>query len=92
MYSRAIQFAAVTTLIVAFGCGHESAAAQQVRNAASVDLECDPSSIELDESKPMQLRASGCGRALTYMYECNATAGGGKDCRWKPVRDDSNKL
>jgi hypothetical protein len=40
----------------------------------------------------MVKRVSGCGRTLTYMSKCNPTAGGGQDCRWKPVRDDSNKL
>ena len=76
----------------AFGCGHESAATQQVRSAASVDLECDESMIEFVVDDPMQKRVSGCGRTLTYMNKCNPTAGGGQDCRWKPVRDDSNKL
>jgi hypothetical protein len=92
MSSRAIPCAAVVALLSSFGCGHESAATQQVRSAASVDLECEASAIELDENKPMQVRATGCGRALTYMYQCSVTAGGGSDCRWKPVRDDSNKL
>ena len=92
MSSQAIKFAAVVSLVLSFACGHESAATQQVRSAASVDLECDPSMIELDEGKPMEVRATGCGRALTYMYKCNPAAGGGSDCRWKPVRNDNNKL
>lgn len=78
--------------VLVWGCGHESAATQQVRSAASVDLECEPSMIELSEDGPMVLRASGCGRTLSYMYKCNPSGGGGQDCRWKPVRDDSNKL
>jgi hypothetical protein len=74
------------------GCGHESAATQQVRSAASVDLDCDPSRIELVSDAPMEKRVSGCGRTLTYMYKCNPTAGGGQECRWKPVRDEHNEL
>ncbi|MGD8317087.1 MAG: hypothetical protein PVH76_05035 [Myxococcales bacterium] len=74
------------------GCGRESAATQQIRSAAAVDLDCDPSSIELVYDEPMMKRASGCGRTLTYMYKCNSTAGGGQQCRWRPVRDEHNKL
>lgn len=75
-----------------FGCGHESAATQQARSAASIDLDCDPSGIELVLDAPMKKRVSGCGRTLTYMYQCTATAGGGQKCRWKPVRDEANQL
>jgi hypothetical protein len=82
----------VVMMALASGCGHESAATQQIRSAASVDLECDASMIEFVLDEPMKKRVSGCGRTLTYMYECNPTAGGGQSCRWKPVRDDSNKL
>lgn len=74
------------------GCGHESAATQQVRSAAAVDLDCDATMIEFVDDQAMVKRVSGCGRTLTYMSKCNPTAGGGQDCRWKPVRDDSNKL
>ena len=73
-------------------CGHESAATQQIRNAASVDLDCSAEQIEFVDDAPMEKRVSGCGKTLTYMYKCNATEGGGQDCRWKPVRDDSNRL
>ena len=83
---------AAVVAVLALGCGHESAATQQIRSAASVDLECDPSMIELVDDQPMQKRVTGCGRTLTYMYKCNAAAGGGQECRWKPVRDDSNEL
>jgi hypothetical protein len=48
--------------------------------------------IEFVEDKPMSKRVSGCGRTLTYMSKCNATASGGQSCQWKAVRDDSNKL
>jgi len=48
--------------------------------------------IEFVDDAPMQKRVRGCGQTLTYMYKCNPTTGGGKDCRWKPVPDDSNKL
>jgi hypothetical protein len=75
-----------------WGCGHESAATQQIRSAASVDLECDASMIEFVDDEPMAKRVTGCGRTLTYMYKCNAEPGGGESCRWKPVRDDSNRL
>ncbi len=81
----------LATVALLFGCGHESAAIQQVRSAAAVDLECDEGSIELVDDKPMEKRVS-CGRTLTYMYKCNAETGGGESCRWKPVRDDRNQL
>jgi hypothetical protein len=74
------------------GCGHESAAVQQVRSAAAVDLECEASVIEFVRDDPMVKQVSGCGRTLTYMYQCGATSGGGQSCRWRPVRDDENKL
>ena len=89
--SKKAVFLAVATAFFA-GCGHESAATQQVRSAASVDLECDASMIEFVQDEPLQKRVTGCGRTLTYMYKCNSTAGGGQSCRWKPVRDDANKL
>jgi hypothetical protein len=90
MPKKVIQVAAIMALIV--GCGHESAATQQIRSAAAVDLDCHESMIEFVDDQAMQKRVTGCGRTLTYMYKCNATAGGGQDCRWKPVPDDSNKL
>jgi len=90
MLNRVLYVAAIAAF--GWGCGHESAATQQIRNAASVDLECDASMIEFIDDSPMQKRVTGCGRTLTYMYQCNAEAGGGSSCRWKPVRDDSNKL
>jgi hypothetical protein len=90
MPSKVIRVAVIAALIV--GCGHESAATQQILSAAAVDLDCDESLIEFVDDEPMVKRVSGCGRTLTYMYKCNPTAGGGQDCRWKPVRDDRNKL
>jgi hypothetical protein len=77
-------------LVVFIGCGHESAATQQIRSAAAVDLSCDESVIEIVEDAPMEKRVSGCGRTLTYMYKCNPTPGGGQDCRWKAVPDRGN--
>lgn len=85
-------FEIATAMLLVLGCGHESAATQQIRSAAAVDLDCDESMIELVDDDPMVKRASGCGRTLTYMYRCNPTAGGGQDCRWRPVRDDRNEL
>ncbi|TNF61632.1 MAG: hypothetical protein EP303_05325 [Deltaproteobacteria bacterium] len=85
-------FRVAVIMMLGLGCGHESAATQQVRSAAAIDLDCDESMIEFVDDESMVKRVSGCGRTLTYMYKCNATAGGGQDCRWKPVRDDSNKL
>ncbi len=90
MPKNVIRVAAI--MVLSLGCGHEPAAMQQVRGAAAVDLDCDESMIEFVDDEPMVKRVSGCGRTLTYMYKCNAAAGGGQDCRWKPVRDDSNKL
>jgi hypothetical protein len=79
-------------LAVLAACSHESAATQQIRNAASVDLDCEPWEIEFVDDSPMQKRVSGCGKTLTYMYKCTPSSGGGQDCRWKPVRDDANQL
>lgn len=90
MSNKVVQVAAI--MVVSLGCGHESAATQQVRSAAAVDLDCDASMIEFVDDSSMKKRVSGCGRTLTYMYKCNPTAGGGQDCRWKPVRDGSNQL
>ncbi len=81
----------VLLFVVLMSCGHEGAATQQVRSAAAVDLSCDESVIELVEDVPMEKRATGCGKSLTYMYKCNPTAGGGQDCRWKAVRDKSGE-
>jgi hypothetical protein len=89
MRSKVVQVAAM--VVLGLGCGHESAATQQIRSAAAVDLDCEESLIEFVDDKAMQKRVSGCGRTLTYMYKCNTTAAG-QDCRWKPVRDDENKL
>ena len=82
----------VALLVLGMGCGHESAATQQIRSAAEVDLECDASVIEFVKDDPMEKQVRGCGRTLTYMYECNPTVGGGQECRWKPVRNDANEL
>lgn len=79
------------SLVIAMGCGHESAATQQVRSAAAVDLSCDESVIEFVEDTPMEKRVTGCGRTLTYMYKCNPSAGGGQDCRWKAVPDKGDQ-
>lgn len=65
---------------------------QQIRSAAAIDLECEASMIEFIDDKPMEKRVTGCGRTLTYMYQCNPAVGGGQDCRWKPVRNASNRL
>ena len=54
MPSKAVLVTAITVL--SLGCGHESAATQQVRSAASVDLECDASQIEFVEDEPMEKR------------------------------------
>jgi hypothetical protein len=78
-------------LALLLACGRESAATQQIRSAAAVDLDCDESQIELVYDEPMVKRASGCGRTLTYMYKCG-TSNGRQQCRWKPVRDPLNKL
>jgi len=96
MPKKVVQVAAIMVFsllgLLDLGCGHESAATQQVRSAAAVDLDCDASMIEFVDDEALVKRVSGCGRTLTYMSKCNATAGGGRACSWKPVRDDSNKL
>ena len=90
MPKKVLQVAAIMVLCV--GCGHESAATQQIRSAAAVDLQCDESVIEFVEDKPMEKRVTGCGRTLTYMNQCVPTAGGGQNCEWRPVRHEANKL
>lgn len=90
MPKKVVQVAAI--MVLSLGCGHESAATQQVRSAAAVDLDCDASMIEFVDDGSMEKRVSGCGRTLTYMQRCNPTVGGGQDCHWRPVRNDSNKL
>ena len=89
MFKQLVLLAAgfLLLLVLGVGCGHESAATQQVRSAAAVDLSCDESVIEFVEDAPMEKRVAGCGRTLTYMYKCNPSAGGGQDCRWKSVPD-----
>lgn len=73
------------------GCGHESAAMQEVRTAAAADLDCDESALQFVEDTPMQKRVSGCGGTLTYMYKCNPGAGGGQTCRWRAVPDPRDR-
>jgi hypothetical protein len=90
MPKKVIQVAAI--MVLSLGCGHESAATQQIRSAAAIDLDCDPSMIEFVDDKAMSKRVSGCGRTLTYMSRCSSAPGGGQACQWKPVRDESNKL
>jgi len=90
MRSKVVQVAAIMALNL--GCGHESAATQQIRSAAAVDLDCHGSQIEFVDDSPMAKQVSGCGRTLTYMYKCKPAAGGGQTCSWKPVRDPDNKL
>ena len=42
MPKKVVQVAAIMALsLPGLGCGHESAATQQVRSAAAVDLDCD---------------------------------------------------
>ena len=93
MPNKIVEVADIMVLsLLLLGCGHESAATQQVRSAATVDLNCDASMIEFVDDEATVKRVSGCGRTLTYMSKCNAMAGSGQDCRWKAVRDDNNKL
>ena len=69
MPKKPIELAAMLVLLL--GCGHESAATQQVRSAAAIDLDCEESMIEFVDDEPMRKRVSGCGRTLTYMNKCN---------------------
>ncbi len=78
-------FAAAALLFTVWGCGHQSAAEQQVRSAAAVDLDCEESVIEIIDNQPMLKRVSGCGKTLSYMNKCNPAAGGGQSCRWRAV-------
>ena len=90
MSKRALLGLAAAAIVC--GCGHESAAIQEVRSAAAMDLQCEPSMIELVDDRPMRKRVTGCGRTLTYMNTCVPEPGGGQSCRWKAVRDPSNEL
>ena len=76
--------------ILALACGHESAASKDVRNAAAVDLECDPGDIKLDERRPQQTIASGCGKEQIYVYKCFGATSDKKTCKWVPVADPGN--
>jgi len=77
-------------LLIALGCGHESAASKDVRSAAAVDLDCDPSEIKLDERRPQQTVATGCGKQQIYVYKCFGAKTDKKDCKWVPVADPGN--
>ncbi|MGB5809663.1 MAG: hypothetical protein WBG86_03980 [Polyangiales bacterium] len=91
MWKIAALYVLCVVSVAIAGCGHESAATQQIMNAAAVDLSCDQSVLEFVEDKPMEKRVSGCGRALTYMYQCNPASGGGQTCKWKAVPDRRDK-
>ena len=88
----------IASLIVpAYGCGHESAAKQQIRTDAAVDLSCTEPEIEFIEEEPTRIRVEGCGQQMTYMYRCKivSTQGGAygerttlegvQQCRWAAV-------
>ena len=68
----------------------ESAASQEVRTAAAVDLDCDPSEIELNEARPRQTIASGCGKEQFYRYKCFGAKSDKKDCKWVPIANPGN--
>ena len=86
------RFAAiVAAALLTWGCGgHESAASRDVRNAAAVDLDCDPSTIKLDERRPRQTIASGCDKEQIYRYKCFGSKSDKKDCKWVPIEDPGN--
>lgn len=79
----------LVALPLAIGCA-ESAANQEVRTAAAVDLDCDPSQIKLDEARPRQTVASGCGKEQIYRYKCFNAKSDRKDCKWVPIADPGN--
>ena len=88
-----LRFAGIlAAALLAFGCGHQQAttASQDVRNAAAVDLDCDPSEIKLDEARPRQTIASGCGKEQIYRYRCYGSKSDKKDCKWVPMDDPGN--
>ncbi len=86
MPNKVVQVAAIMVFcLLGLGCGHESAATQQVRSAAAIDLDCEASMLEFVGDEPMAKRVSGCGRTLTYMSKCNPTAGGGQAVRFVPL-------
>ena len=83
---------AAAALLLTFGCA-ESAASTDVRTAAAVDLECDESEIKLDERRPRQTVATGCGREQIYRYKCTSAPEGDRDrkeCEWVPIADPGN--
>ena len=94
-YDRVSMSLRLTLLLVVVslaGCA-ESAASHEVRTAAAVDLDCDPSEIKLDEARPRQTIATGCGRKQIYRYRCTTPKEGDRDrkeCAWVPMADPGN--
>ena len=94
-YARISMCVRMTSLIVVLtltGCA-ESTASREVRTAAAVDLDCDPSEIKLDEARPRQTIATGCGRKQIYRYRCTTPEEGDRDrkeCAWVPIADPGN--
>ena len=80
-----IPFAFLPFVLAVYGCGGESAATQQVRSAAAVDLGCNKAAIEIVEEAPFEKTVRGCGQTLVYSRVC----GGGSTgrCYWlaKPI-------
>jgi hypothetical protein len=87
-----LRFAGIVgAALLASGCGHQATtASQDVRSAAAVDLDCDPSEIKLDERRPQQTIASGCGKEQIYRYKCFGAKSDKKDCKWVPIADPGN--
>jgi hypothetical protein len=83
---RALPFVTVLFLL-AVGCA-ETAADLQVKHAASEDLECDVSALQIVENRPYQKRVEGCGRTVTYVRSCPAsspsTSAWASRCQWLP--------
>lgn len=77
-------------LCLACACAGESAERREVRSAASVDLDCDPSDIKLDDTRPRLTVASGCGKQQMYRYKCFGSTTDKKDCKWVPMEDPGN--
>jgi hypothetical protein len=83
---RAFSFVFVLFALAA-GCA-ETAADVQVRHAASEDLECDVSALQIVENRPYEKRVEGCGRTVTYVRSCPAsspsTSAWASRCQWLP--------
>jgi hypothetical protein len=61
-------YLAATLLVIGSGCG---ATVEQLRNRASIDLECQPASLSIRTIDPATRSVNGCGRQAIYVEQFN---------------------